>query len=90
MTPKTPNRKQIAARLKTATAGMLALTALLSGCSLVPALAPTPTPTAEPPVVTVAPTPEPTATPDPTPTPTPEPKYRSQTSGSTVRKRPAA
>lgn len=84
MTPKTPNRKQIAARLKTATAGMLALTALLSGCSLVPALAPTPTPTAEPPVVTVAPTPEPTATPDPTPTPTPEPKYRSQTSGRVI------
>ncbi|MEZ4627647.1 MAG: DUF3048 domain-containing protein [Eubacteriales bacterium] len=45
MASKTSNRKHIAARLKTATAAMLALAALLSGCSIAPFFAPSPTPT---------------------------------------------
>lgn len=66
------------------TAATLALTAMLFGCSIVPAPAATTAPAAETPAVTAAPTEKPTPTPVPTPTPTPEPQNRSQTSGRVI------
>lgn len=67
-------------------AGLISITTLLSGCSLLtPQTAAEATPTPEPATAVIEqPTATPTATPEPTATPTPAPQNRSQTSGRVI------